>query len=48
MPPVGRSALFPPPVALPLDELRDVPGHLPEEQAHGDVGEGESEGESRG
>jgi hypothetical protein len=47
-PAVGRVAGDAAAVALTLDELRDVAGHLAEEQAHRDVGEGQSEGERNG
>lgn len=45
MPSIRRSARFPAPVALPLDELRHVARHLSEKQAHRDVGESERERE---
>ena len=45
MPSIGRVAGFAATVALALDELRDVARHLAEEQAHRDVGEGQSDGE---
>jgi len=45
MPAIRRVAHDAPAVALPLDEIRDVARHLPEEQAHRDVGEREAENE---
>jgi hypothetical protein len=44
MPSIGRPALDAAAVALALDELLDVARHLPEEQAHRDVGETYADG----
>lgn len=43
MPPLGRFARDPTPVALPFDEVPHVPGHLAQQQAHRHVGQSESE-----
>jgi hypothetical protein len=45
MPSIRRAALDAAAVALALDELLDIAGHLPEEQAHRDVGQAYSDGE---
>lgn len=45
MPAVRRPPLDSSPIALPLDEVAYVPGHLGDQQAHRDVGESETKGE---
>jgi hypothetical protein len=46
--PVGCFACFAPAVALALDELGDVAGHLGEEQTHRDIGQGQADGQRQG
>lgn len=47
VPSIRRVARFASPVALALNELRDVARHLSEKDAHRDVGEGEREREGQ-